>query len=95
MTNFGKVEVLMRVAFELEKVNSKIVSNGVLFDNLMNKLEFYPVILDYIYEQVKFYIFEKVSIEAQAEEFLRLISITNLKDEFNNNLQQWIKIYNT
>lgn len=96
-TRFDKVVILMRVALELgifPDIDKKITGKTVLcklFDNLMDKSEKQSVLFDYIYVTVKEHIYSKVPIQEQKKEFIRLVNLNNIEQEFQTNLEQWIK----
>lgn len=93
MKHLALITVLMNTAKEL-KTYTTDSAYARLFDSLMCKMENQFPLFEYIYEQVKFNMFELVDIEVQKEEFIRLINLDSLEGEFNNSLNQYLQCLN-
>lgn len=85
-----EVVTLMRTAWALNLYNNDS-SYSRLFDSLMSKFETKPVLFEYIYEQIKYNMFELKAVSLQAEEFLRLVTLSSIAEEFDNSLQQELR----
>lgn len=88
-----EVVILMNTAFHLElwpNVKER-TDYSKLFDSLMTKAEQSKALLSYIYETIKSNMFELKDITFQRKEYLRLINLNSLTEEFNNDLKKELK----
>ncbi len=94
MKHLNQLTVLMNTAQFLEIYKDiekyKLNCYSDLFDSLMFKKQYQYPLFEYIYEQVKFNMFELVNIDLQKEEFIRLVNLTSLEQEFNHSLNLYL-----
>lgn len=88
-----EVTVLMNTAFHLElwPNTQERKDYSRLFDSLMEKAEKQKVLFEYIYESVKRNMFELKAIAFQKQEYLRLISLTCISQEFSNDFNHYLQ----
>lgn len=93
-----KITILMNSAqmLQIHEVEShKEEFYSKLFNSLMNKMEKQPILFDYIYESVKTNMFDLVDLTLQKEEFIRLVNLESLENEFNYSLNDYLSCLNT
>lgn len=93
-----KIAILMNTAqmlqiHDVENYKNEFYSK--LFDSLMNKMENKVILFDYIYESVKTNMFDLVDLQLQKEEFIRLVNLESLENEFNYSLNEYLSCLNT
>lgn len=93
-----KIAILMNTAQMLQIHDVESHKNefySKLFDSLMNKMENKVILFDYVYESVKTNMFDLVDLQLQKEEFIRLVNLESLENEFNYSLNEYLSCLNT